>query len=428
MGTPGLGLAEEAAAEEEVAPVDWGSWGEEAEAATVTQIFDTKLYGFIDAYAEKVAKTPGGVDDGGETQWESNAAEYDVANFNVMLQGSILGRYRYFFNLASPGSGGVLDDEPLQVRNAWVELPVVGDVLQVRAGKLYRRFGLYNEILDATPTFIGIEPPELFDKDHLMVTRTTNLMVHGLIPVGVNTLSYALMTGNDEKAAGAIPLGADVFFEVSGLLKLGSSFYTSGGPAQPGRSVGEGSPRGGVVNWMAEDQYRGFGGYAQLTARGFTAQAEYWRAQHDARRDADQVALLADGGLNQAQLDRFFVNGDPSQGVGPLDVEYDIDTAYIRAGYEMILGHKEMGFTPYVQGDWYRNPEIVESKSLGGDGEAGAADDHQFFKYTLGAVFRPVPQVALKVDGSAHHLTYNGAQIFYPEIRVSLSYLWQLVN
>jgi hypothetical protein len=29
------------------------------------------------------------------------------------------------------------------------------------------------------PNVIGIEPPEILDSDHLMVTRTTNFMVHG---------------------------------------------------------------------------------------------------------------------------------------------------------------------------------------------------------------------------------------------------------
>jgi hypothetical protein len=102
-----------------------------------------------------------------------------VLNLNVMVQGTVLERYRYFLNLAAPKAGEIGDDVLIGVRNAWVEAPLVGDALQVRLGKTYRRFGLYNEILDATPTFIGIEPPELFDADHLMLTRTTNLMLSG---------------------------------------------------------------------------------------------------------------------------------------------------------------------------------------------------------------------------------------------------------
>ena len=85
------------------------------------------------------------------------------------------------------GGGGppaTPDDEPLSVRNAWVEVPIYRDRVLLRVGKTYRRFGLYNEILDAVPTFIGIEPPELFDKDHLIVTRTTNVMLHGTLNLG----------------------------------------------------------------------------------------------------------------------------------------------------------------------------------------------------------------------------------------------------
>ncbi|MDD9940239.1 MAG: hypothetical protein OXU20_04155, partial [Myxococcales bacterium] len=68
----------------------------------------------------------------------------------------------------------------------------------------------------------------------------------------------------------------------------------------------------------------------------------------------------------------------------------------------------------------------IAKKDLGGDGEAGISDDGKFQKYTLGTVFRPVPQVALKLDGSAHVQDFNGKSEFYPEIRISFSYLWGL--
>lgn len=395
---------------------DWGA--DPAEAS----VFDSHIYGFIDSYFEKVGETPSLGEDG-QTVYETNPSEFDVLNFNVMVQGSIHGRYRYFINLAAPGSGGI-DDGTLGVRNAWVEAPVIGDKLRLRTGKLYRRFGLYNEILDAVPTFIGIESPELFDKDHLMVTRTTNLMLFGSVPVGGSMLGYSVSTGNDERAEGAVPIGADVYIDNT-TLRVGSSFYTSGGDAVPTRAVGEGSPRGGVLNWMAADQYILYGGYAQLQLRGLLVQAEYWRADHDAERDEASVAALADAGLNDRQLARFFEDGDPTQGVAPLAVQYTVQTAYLRAGYQIPIGDRA-SVTPYVQGDLYDNPEVINNKDFGGDAEAGQADDGRFLKYTAGTVIRPVPQVALKVDGSAHQLQYNGESIFYPEIRFSLSYLWQL--
>jgi len=317
---------------------DWGDAADWGDATVETKVHDVRIYGFIDSYWEYVAAAPEGVSEDGETQMGGAGHEFDVANLNIMVQGSVHSRYRYFLNLAAPGAGGVTGDEPISIRNAWVEAPLYGRYAQIRAGKTYRRFGLYNEQLDAVPTFIGIEPPELFDKDHLMLTRTTNLMVHGSVPIKGSTLHYSASTGNDERAGNAVPLGADVHVDFGTSFKLGTSFYTSGGAAEPSRAVGEGSPRGGVANWMAEDRYTVVGGYAQLITGTTTVQAEFWRADHNAVRDADAVAQLADGGLNPRQLQRFFVKGDPSQGVADLAVQYAVQTAYVRAGHQFALG------------------------------------------------------------------------------------------
>jgi hypothetical protein len=319
-----------------------------------------------------------------------------------------------------------IDDALLGVRNAWLEVPLVGDALQVRLGKTYRRFGLYNEILDATPTFIGIEPPELFDNDHLMLTRTTNFMVHGTLqPADFATVKWALTTGNDERAGLSIPVGGDLRVELASMLTLGTSFYWSGGDAVPGRGIGDGSPRGGVVNWMEKDNYGVFGGFAQLQTNGLLVQAEGWVAPHSAVRDEASVLALADAGLNATQRARYFVNGDPSQGVTDLNVDYLVATAYGRIGYELQVGTVQV--IPYGQFDWYSNPETILEKDFGGDGdEAGLADDGQFYKFTGGLVLRPAPPIALKLDGSAHVMSINGAAAWYPEARVSFSYLWEL--
>ncbi len=412
----------------EETPQSWGEgdWGAAAETAD-TKVFDTNIYGFIDSYWEKTMKTPESVDANGNTVWEENPSEFDVANFNVMVQGSIHSKFRYFFNLAAPGAGGAGGDEPIGVRNAWVEAPLAGRYLAVRAGKLYRRFGLYNEILDATPTFIGIEPPEIFDKDHLMVTRTTNLMLHGNAPLGNNTLVYSVATGNDERAGDKMPLSVDAYVDFQGVMRLGSSYYDTMGPAAATVGVGEGSPRGGVLPWMAEDQYKIFGGYAQLTKGGLTLQGEYWQSPHNATRDEEALLAVgeADIGLNPRQSQRFFQNGDPANGVNALKVNYTVRTAYFRGGYQIPIGEKA-SITPYGQWDFYQNEETIKEKDFGGDNEAGHADDGSFIKYTAGIVARPVPQVALKVDSSAHQFIFNGEPVYYPEVRVSLSYMWKL--
>ncbi len=409
-------------------PAGAAGWGEASAAEDEAEVapFRAKLYGFIDSYWEKTGRTPDTIGADGKTEYSKNPYEFDVPNLHVMVQGAVYEKYRFFVNLAAPGSGSPTSDAYVQVRNAWVEAPLFARYLNVRVGKTYRRFGLYNEILDAVPTFIGIEPPEIFDRDHLMLTRTTNLMLHGSSDAGAAVFNYSLTTGTDERVSGAFPVGGDLNFELPFGLKLGTSFYFTGGGASSGRRVGEGSPTGGVADWMVKDSYRVLGGYAQLRDRGWILQAEYWRAHHDARRDPDQVALLlADGSLYASQLARFTINGNPA--LIRTRAVYDINAFYFRGGHEFTLGRLS-SLTPYVQYDYYSNPETVKSKSLGGDDEAGAAQNGKFHKYTAGVVYRPVPAVALKVDSSVHSYKFNDEYVFYPELRCSFSYLWELVQ
>lgn len=401
---------------------DWGDFAASV-AAAETPVFEARFYGYIDTHFEQVADTPASIDPMGNTVYEENAYEWDVFNLHAMVQGTIMGRYRFFLNLASPGSGGI-EDEPLVVRNAWVEAPIYQTYLQLRAGKTYRRFGLYNEILDAVPTFIGIETPELFDKDHLMLTRTTNFMLHGVANFDDVALNYSLATGTDERAIHSVPLGADLHVTWGSLLKLGTSFYWSGGDALPTRGVGDGSPKGGVNNWMERDRYVVFGGYGQLDWEGLIVQLEYWQAQHDAIRDVDSTLALIDADLNRRQRERFFVGGDPANGVNT-DADFTVRTFYTRIGYDIKVGESS-SVIPYVQLDYYSNPETINDKDFGGDAEAGLTEDGEFYKFTVGTVLRPIAPVALKIDGSAHLQKFNGQTVLYPEIRLSLSYLWEL--
>lgn len=400
-----------------------GSWDDLADA--VTEVFDTRLYGYIDAHVEKVADTPSGVSAAGATEYQTHPLEFDVLELHVMVQGTILTRFRYFLNLVGSAAGSPTGDARVAVRNAWLEASIFGDALKARLGKTYRRFGLYNELLDAVPTFIGIEAPELFDRDHLLLTRTTNAMLHGRVHVRLGDLIWSVTTGADERASHQVPLGLDLRLAADVGLTLGSSFYWSGGDAAPSRAVGEGPPAGGVASWMARDEYYVVGGYAQWLARGLTLQAEYWRAHHDATRSEAGTRALAGADLLPTQLERYFDGGDPSSGLRDRDVRYEVQTFYVRAGYDVALGDTPV-LTPYVQLDYYANPETIGAQAFGGDGEAGNTDDGEFWKFTVGAVFRPVAPVALKLDVSGHLQTFNGKSEFYPELRLSLSYLWEL--
>ena len=334
------------------------------------EIFTARLYGFIDAHFEQVAKTPIGVDQDGETIFSANAAEMDVANLNVMVQGNIYSRYRYFLNLAAPDSGSPAEDVVLAVRNAWVELPLFRQYVDLRLGKTYRRFGLYNEILDAVPTFIGIEPPEMFDDDHLLLTRTTNVMLHGTLVGLDSSLSYALSTGTDERAGRQVPIGVDLRYDFRNNFRLGTSFYTSNGDAAPSKELGEGAPVGGVASWMEVDEFWVAGGYGQFAAAGFLLQAELWLARHRAARDPVRVRALEDSDppLNARQRARFGLT-DPMNPQPVTDADYDVKTGYLRAGYTSQIG--SWSLVPYAQLDYYENPEIIDDQDNGGDNEAG---------------------------------------------------------
>jgi hypothetical protein len=403
-----------------------------AEEAPPERLFDTRLYGYINSYWEQPSftKHPLGFDRMTNTVIKDREPhEFDVLNLNVMLQGTVGNRYRYFLNLAAPGAGGVLADEPISVRNAWLEASLIGNTLAIRAGKLYRRFGIYNEILDAVPTFIGIEPPEILDKDHVMITRTTNLMLHGRHMLDDNAIEYALTTGNDEREGAQVPIGADVNFQYKQLLKVGVSYYDTLGKAVPGRAVGEGSPPGGVVNWMAEDKYRVIDTYLQLTRGELILQLEYCIALHDGQRDATAILALADPGsnLSPAQWQRYFTTPFGAMTTATdvrVPAKYNAQTAFVRIGYELELGGGTL--TPYVQADYYQNPETVGEKDLGGDNEAGWDDDGRFIKATLGLMYRPIFPIALKTDFSTHTQKFGGDSYTYPELRISAAYFWEL--
>lgn len=408
------------------APADSAAgWGDLA-AISAPRIFEGKLYGYIDSYFENSFGAPTGLlgSDGRPAYTEGDWG-WDVLNLHVMTQGSIYGKYRFFVNMVARSAGAMGTDQFVRIRNAWVEAPLFGSALQVRLGKTYRRFGLYNEILDAVPTFIGIEPPELFDPDHLMLTRTTNVMVHGSFALPKVTLMYSVNAGNDERIDKAFPIGGDLRLDYSGILLVGTSFYWSGGPAQSAQAVGDGAPTGGVATWMKQDQYFVTGAFAQLNLNRLLVQAEYWYAGHDAERDRAAVAQLAEAGLADWQRSRYFVNGDPAQGTTDARVRYAVQTLYVRAGYQFGLGD-ETTLTPYLQFDWYQNPEAIRTKSVGGDNEAGRGDGGSFLKFTAGGVLRPVPQVALKVDYSAHVYRISGQTALEHEVRASLSYLWEV--
>lgn len=380
---------------------------------------DLSLYGYFATRFEKTFAEPGL--EGNNIVKADAPAEFLYPSFNLLLQHQITNKFKAFVNLNGAG-GGVVD-----LRNFWGEY-AASAAINIRMGKIYRKFGLYNEILDAVPTYYGIEPPELFDGDHLMISRTTALMLYGSFGSGSGIFNYSVSTDNGEGGAaeGVIPVGYDLNYKFGGGdYTVGISGYTSGGATTSDIGVGEGSPKSGVLPWMAADEFSVLGGYFEAKAGKVTLQTEYWRAAHDAQRDPEAVVEMITGGKPNAAQRARFLKG-PSAAVEASNVnvaaKYDIKTWYVRAGLSQ---ETRMGeFAPYVQWDYYSNPETIAKKTFGGDNEAGVADDGVFNKSTVGLVFRPTPQVAAKLDQSFHFYKFNGENVNYWEIRFDVSLLF----
>lgn len=379
---------------------------------------DLRTYGYLSLYYENVGSFSN------DASGANDPGEFDYANLNVMFVRNVSQNVRAYVNFAGTSE--------IEIKNYWGEY-VFSDKLKIRTGKVYRRFGQFNEILDAVPTYLGMEPPELFDKDHLMLPRVGKVMVHGGIDVGENYLTYSYMLDSDETMKSSngeestLSHSWDLKFTMlDDKLTVGHSGFLANEANGSATGIGEGSPRTGVQPWMSRDKYNVMGAYFTANRSNFTVKGAYWNASHDAVRDADAVALMySSTSLNAAQIANFF--GPNYAGAGTADdvltaANYNVSTYYIRVGYSHYFGDIEV--TPYLFLDSYTNPETVASKTWGGDAEAGASDDGTFKKPTFGVAIRPTYNVALKIDGSSHIQDINGESVNYKEMRIDLSYLF----
>lgn len=382
---------------------------------------DLRVYGYFSTRLEKSFGVPEW--DGSRVVKATGPKEWSQPFFNVMVQHQIDAKFKAFVNLNGSGA------RTIDVRNMWGEY-TFSNALNLRVGKIYRKFGLYNEILDAVPTYYGIEPPESFDGDHLLVSRTTTAMAYGFVALGKGRLNYSVSTDNGEGRTvdGTFPLGYDVNYSFGrGSYTVGLSGYTSGGGTNSDITVGNSSPKSGVLPWMARDSFTVANVYGEAKVGAWLLQLEWARAEHKAERDAASVVtVVRDAGVNAAQRARFLIN--PSGPVAASNVntrgDHTVQTWYLRSGYSFETARGEVA--PYIQWDGYKNPETIAAKRYGGDDEAGVADDGIFSKATAGLVYRPIPQVALKFDGSVHRYRFHGQRVNYPELRIDLSYAFGL--
>ncbi len=379
------------------------------------------FYGFLNLNMERVFNEPG-LDENGNTIYESSAFEISTPGFHIYGGSKISEKFTIFFNLGEK-------DGKVSLVNAWGNWKI-SELFQIRAGRQYLRFGLFNERLDQLPTYTGIEAPELFDSDHLIVPRGTLLSIHGekKLPKRA-TLKYYLSTTNGESGPeiGVMPLGWDIRYKKSWIM-FGLSGYMSNIQATKSASsveLGDGSPNGGILPWMASDKYSTFGGFLETRKGGLSVKLAYFNSNHNAVRDAPSVVALAERGLlNQAQIDRMFIepNSITEDNVNA-NGNYSVNTWYARFGYD--FSTKAGMFTPYFFLDYYENPETIGSKTFGGDNEAGVSDNGRFYKPSLGIVYKPDEKVAVKLDASSHYYKFNGKNESYPEVRLDISYMFK---
>jgi hypothetical protein len=392
------------------------------------------LYGYINSNIQKTFAYPSINND--NVQKQDDPLEWTpVKNFHIYGKGNFTRKISYLFNLARAG-------ESIEIRNAWGNF-LVRDLLQFRVGKMYRKFGLYNERLDQIPTFIGIEAPEMLDTDHLFLTRTTNFMVHGHHQNANRNISYALMTDNGENGPirNMIPLGWDLRLKsFSNSFIIGTSGYASSiTNAKAGSTVSaaSGPPAGGILPWMDADKFIVSGVFFEKQIGNLLIQSEYYNAAHRAERNPEAVLqIINEAGITDTQRARFLRTNEGDEDPQVEDVQravsYNVQTWYLRLGYNI---KSDVGqFIPYLFLDWMSHPEAIQNKDFGGDDEAGLADDGKFWKPSLGVVYRPIQNVAIKLDGSYHIQQFNGKQVAYPELRVDFSFAFsnnsveQLIN
>jgi hypothetical protein len=300
---------------------------------------------------------------------------------------------------------------------------------------MYRRFGLYNEILDTVPSFIGIEVPVSISGPRPMLTRTTNLMVHGRASFGPMSLSYSATAGKDEASVDddVISPGFDLNLDWNSTLLFGASYYNTGGTVVPDVVLGDGAPAGGVAPWMVEDRYQVYGGYARLTLGSFLLQGEGWISPHHGTRDPAKVLLLAQNATHFSAASRArmgVLGANPTVDQVTTDASYSYVTADVRMAYTFDVGtdRDPVELTPYVDFEYTRDLESISDEVYGGDGEAGQSPRGRMIHARLGLVTKPVPPVAFKVEVTSAMFDYGNTWASYLELFLSLSYQWELVH
>lgn len=415
----------------------WGKWATGLWAAglaicpSALLANENDIFGYLQFNIDRTYRNPNPNAATGQIARERpDPVDYRVLRLNLMVRSTWDQGFTTFLNLSESSNASSGSSPTFIVRNAWGELPLPLSLGYLRVGKIYRPFSPYNERLDAVPTYLGVEPPEIFDTDHLFMSRFCDVMVHNSANLGPTFWSFAMTTNNPESrlkngngdSMGSFPLGWDVKMEMGNhKFMLGHSGFLSG-PTGPATALGSSAtggitpPEGGVAPWMKSDNYSAWGLFSEWNPGNWQFEGGVFEAHHRAVRNATAVNnMITNAGLLPDQLARY-------QAAPGGNVVYNIKTYYLRAGYSIFTKAGE--FVPYAFWDAYKNPEIIGLKAFGGDDEAGNFDGGKFTKDTVGLAYRPNPNVAIKVDHSFHFFKLLGRKTDYHEYRIDLSYFF----
>jgi len=391
---------------------------------------DLNVYGYFSTNYEKGFNEAEGLDGENKMITKNSPGEFEYASFNLMMQQSFEEKYSIFINMKAENG------EKIELQNFWGEY-AYNQYINLRIGKIYRKFGLYNEILDAVPTYYGVEAPEIFMKGHLLLSRTTSFMIYGVADMFGGNLNYSLTTGNGESmsVAGNVPLGFDLNYSNS-ILKFGTSGYISGSEQVSDIKIDNGIKpnalsENGVLAWMDSDDFQVFGGYFELNKSGFTFQAAYWFSPHTAIRNATStLALINNTNINENQRKRFVKDASEFKSNSELttddidtDGSYDVSTYYVLLAYAFDTDMGEIA--PYLRIQNYQNPEAIADRGWGGN-EAGVSDNGTANLFAGGFIYRPVFQLAFKAEGTLVDYKYFGNASKEIDMRLSLSYTFGL--
>lgn len=336
-----------------------------------------------------------------DTRWPLDHA---LPALNLELGAALHRRVHWRFEFEADGAREV------RLRQAWIDAAISGEALRVRVGPTLRRFGLHNDGLSRRAARAEVADPEPWDPDHPLLTRTTDLTVHGQ----VDGVGYAVTTGRDERDDVQIPLGIDLRWG-NDAVTVGGAFYTTGGHARA-------TEGGAVARWMRHDAYQVVGLYGALELGALNLDAAWFQASHEAERDPNAVLAFVDG-LTRRRRVRYLRDPDRIElDQVRTEVDYQVQSIRLAARYRLETGAGAV--VPHGRLDVHVDGERLPPKR-GGDDESGLADDGRFFVPTAGVAWWPLAGLAIKAEGALYFIEHEGEDRAFPELRAAVAWDWE---